>query len=388
MSAHASSTEPELTWCGNVAPARDLDGWLRTITEHYAAVAQADDPGNRPAGHLTPLGVWWPASVAAALASDAPLRSRVHELLAAHELRIATLNAFPFGDFHADVVKTGVYRPSWADASRVDYTLDCARAVAGFAVPGDVIPISTLPLGFEDSRRAAMLDNLRRVARELARLQDATGVRCVLALEPEPDCELERVDRAGAFLCDEVFRAQPDESTLRQHLGVCVDLCHLAVVFEDVDAAFASLRARGVEVGKIQVSSCLELRDGSALDALLAFDEPRYLHQTAADGGRLRAKDLDEVRTRRAEFAAAGLVRTHFHVPVFWDDPGALGSTREQVVRALRAVAAPAPLLEVETYTWSVLGEAWREGIDLPTAIARELRFVREVIAGRNAGCP
>lgn len=385
MSARASSTEPELTWCGNVAPARDLDGWLRAITEHYAAVARADRPGSRSASHPTPLGVWWPASVAAALARDARPRSRARELLAAHGLRIATLNAFPFGDFHADVVKTAVYRPSWAEASRVDYTIDCARAVAGFARPGDVIPISTLPLGFLDPRRAAMVDNLRRVARELGRLRDETGVRCVLALEPEPDCELERVDRTGAFLCDDVFRAQPDEATLRQHLGVCVDLCHLAVVFEDAGEAFASLRARGVEVGKIQVSSCLELRDGSVLDALLAFDEPRYLHQTAGDGGRLRAKDLDEVRTRRAEFATAGLVRTHFHVPVFWDDPGALGSTRDHVVRALRGLAGPLPLLEVETYTWSVLGDAWREGIDLPMAIARELRFVREVIAGRNA---
>ena len=47
-------------------------------------------------------------------------------------------------------------------------------------------------------------------------------------------------------------------------------------------------------------------------------------------------------------------------MPLFWDAPGALGSTRSEVERVLRALAAspePLPLLEVETYTWSVLGD-------------------------------
>jgi hypothetical protein len=151
------------------------------------------------------------------------------------------------------------------------------------------------------------------------------------------------------------------ERVLRRHLGVCVDLCHLAVVGEDPLRALADLRTRGIAVPKIQVSACLELRDASALDRLLAFAEPRYLHQTAARSG-ARALDLPDVARRRAEFARpdAGVVRSHYHVPLFWDDAGPLGSTQREVARVLRALAAgpdPLPLLEVETYTWSVLGD-------------------------------
>ena len=91
---------------------------------------------------------------------------------------------------------------------------------------------------------------------------------------------------------------------------VCVDLCHLAVVGEDAVAAVAGLRQRGIAMPKIQVSSGLELRDPvGSLDALLVFDEARYLHQTCGDGGQ-RALDLDEVGRRRPEFEAAGRLRT------------------------------------------------------------------------------
>jgi hypothetical protein len=167
------------------------------------------------------------------------------------------------------------------------------------------------------------------------------------------------------------------EHVLRRHLGICVDLCHLAVVGEDPLAALADLRARGIAVPKIQVSSCLEVRAPDGLDRLLAFDEPRYLHQTAAENG-LRALDLREVAARRSEFAAAGRVRSHYHVPLYWDEPGSFGSTRgevERVLRGLAASAAPMPLLEVETYTWGVLGD-FAGAEPLADRIAKELAWV------------
>jgi hypothetical protein len=137
----------------------------------------------------------------------------------------------------------------------------------------------------------------------------------------------------------------------------------------------------------------LELRDpAAALDRLLAFDEPRYLHQTAGGGG-LRALDLSEVRARRAEFAAAPRLRTHFHVPLFWDQPGALGSTRAEVERVLAHLAhhaqaaADSPLLEVETYTWSVLDGAEFGADDLVAGLCAELAFARARLAPRPGAC-
>ena len=123
------------------------------------------------------------------------------------------------------------------------------------------------------------------------------------------------------------------------------------------------------------MSSCLELRDPRSLDLLLAFDEPRYLHQSVSNSG-LRALDLPEVRARAEEFAAEKCIRTHFHMPVFWDDD-VLGSTRREVERVLRALRPPYPVLEVETYTWSVLDRAMVGTRDLVHGLCEELAVAR-----------
>ncbi|MBL9076560.1 MAG: metabolite traffic protein EboE [Planctomycetes bacterium] len=373
---------PRLTYCGNVHAAGDLATHLAMLQAHAVPIAAH----RRAAGRAFGLGVWWPDTLACELAGDPAARARLTDALAAADLQPWTLNVFPFGGFHDTVVKTAVYRPDWEHEDRLAYTRTCAELAAPLLPAGSVLPLSTLPLGYRAPGEPAA--DLRRMARNLARcasafaaLEQRTGVRCVLALEPEPDCLLETCGATAAFLerwlFDEGAWTTVGEAVLRRHLGVCVDLCHLAVVGEEPLAALADLRGRGIEVPKIQVSACLELRDPVALDRLLAFAEPRYLHQTVAADGR-RALDLGEVAARRAEFAAAGRLRSHYHVPLFWDDPGPLGSTRAEVERVLRAVVqAPGelPLLEVETYTWDVLGD-FAGTAPLHERIARELDWV------------
>ncbi|MCA8950730.1 MAG: hypothetical protein KDE27_14605, partial [Planctomycetes bacterium] len=113
------------------------------------------------------------------------------------------------------------------------------------------------------------------------------------------------------------------------------------------------------------------------------------LHQTAAANG-LRALDLAEVAVRRDEFAAGGRLRSHYHVPLYWDEDGPFGSTRAEVERVLRALAKDSdlPLLEVETYTWSVLGGAGIADVDaepLATRLLRELDFAAAIVAPGGA---
>lgn len=371
-----------LTYCGNVHAAGDVDAWLAAL-ERYAAPVAAAQP--KPFG----LGAWWNARCAARLASSAAAREQVAERLSALELGLWSLNVFPFAVFHDQRVKGKVYRPHWGDPRRLRYTLDAAAAAAGLVPAGSVVPLSTLPLGFGSGDLPAMAERLRQAGAALAELEARTGVCCVLALEPEPACLIETTAQAAAFLENWVFaaaagRRAPEES-LRRHLGVCVDLCHLAVVNEEPLAALRALLAAGIAVPKIQVSSCLELRQpAAALDQLLAFDEPRYLHQTASDAG-LRAVDLAEVAARRAEFAAAARLRTHFHVPVFWDRDGPLGSTRAEVERVLQSLRPPYPVLEVETYTWSVLDRAAFGAEDLVSGLCQELAFVRRQLQRQDS---
>ncbi len=379
--------ELRLSYCGNVHPAADLPAHLRALRSHTGPVAEAA----RARGRAFGVGAWWPMALADEIARDADAARTLHAALGAIEAPLWTLNAFPFGDFHEAVVKQAVYRPDWAQEERLHYTRVCADVVAMLVEAGAVVPISTLPLGYRapgepEPDLRLMARNLARCASAFAALEERTGVCCVLALEPEPFCLLETAAGAAEFLerwlFDEGAWTTVPEAVLRRHLGVCVDLCHLFVVGEDPAAAIADLRARGIAVPKVQVSSCLEVRAAEGLDRLLAFAEPRYLHQTVAAGG-ARALDLGEVQARRAEFAAGGRIRSHYHVPVYWDEPGPFGSTRADVERTLRALAQaaePLPLLEVETYTWAVLGD-FAGGGSLADRLVRELDWVASCLA-------
>ena len=382
---------PRVTYCANVHATEDLDAWIASTRAFGGSVAGAMADAGRAFGH----GVWWSAALARSL-QDTSSRERARAAIEETGAPVWTANVFPFGDFHADRVKTAVYEPDWGGRPRLDYVVDVAEALAEFGgLPPEMsVPLSTLPLGYVDGDiRLADLDvskalhfgmYLRWAGRALGRIEERVGRRFVLCLEPEPFCLLERTDRAAAFLEEHVFLDTPDEDVLRRHLGVCIDLCHLETVGEDPIEALAGLRARGIEVPKIQVSSCLQLRAAEGLEELLAFEEPRYLHQTVASGGAARALDLDEVREDPDDFLANLPVHSHYHVPVFWDTDGPLGSTRGAVERFLVEAPAPLPLLEVETYTWSVLGDAFTAEEDLGRGVVRELEFVHDTLARRS----
>jgi sugar phosphate isomerase/epimerase len=381
-----------LTYCGNVHAATDLPDFLAALRQHAAPVAAAA----RAAGRSFGLGSFWPQPLVDRLHREPAALDSLRATMAELELPLWTLNAFPYGDFHEAVVKTSVYQPDWGSEERLLHTRRCAEVAARLSPTGAVVPISTLPLGYRPRGAAPpdwrlMARNLARCASALADLEQRSGVTCVLALEPEPDCLLETCADAADFLERWLFAegSWPTvrQAVLRRHLGLCVDLCHLAVVGEDALVALQDLADRGIAVPKIQVSACLEVREAAGLDRLLQFAEPRYLHQTVAANGP-RALDLDEVARRRAEFAAAGRLRCHYHVPLYWDEPGAFGSTRAEVQRVLAGLAARGgalPLLEVETYTWGVLGDL--VGNDpLAVRIGRELDFAAQCLAGLPPG--
>lgn len=376
------SSFPRLTYCSNVHPASGLASQLSTLRDYTHPIAQLA----RQEGRAFGLGGWWPTTLVDELSQNAAALQELRSQLGAIDVPLWTLNVFPYGNFHEEVVKTAVYSPDWGGEERLMYTRRCAEVGAALCEPGDVLPLSTLPLGYRspDDKPAdlrVMARNLARAASMLAGIEASTGVRCVLAIEPEPNCLLETVGQTADFLDqwlleEGAWTTVPDEH-LRRHLGVCVDLCHLAVLNEDPLLAMADLRERGIDVPKIQVSSCLEVRQPEGFSELLAFDEPRYLHQTVADNG-ARALDLDDVARRRSEFEGAGRVRTHYHVPLDWDQDGAFGSTQGEVRRVLEALAEspdPVPLLEVETYTWSVLGSKFGDQ-PLTARLQRELDWV------------
>lgn len=370
-------------YCTNVHPCRSLADVPLVLDRHALAVRDR-------CGFGISVGLWLPEAAVAAPGAAAT----VAEALAARGLTCHTLNAFPFGDFHGARVKERVYLPDWADPRRLDYTLACARLLGALLPAAGEGSISTLPLGFKGFDHAADFttiasDALLGCARQFAALEADTG-RCIrLALEPEPCCLLETTAETVAFFAQLFARAATlgIEPEARRHLGVCYDVCHQAVEFEDAPAAIAALVAAGIRINKVQVSCAIEVpdpADPAQREALAAYVEPRYLHQTFARDARgdvHRAVDLTADLLADAAWRARAPWRVHYHVPVDAEHLGPLRTTRGELIRAMAAIGGLdyAPHVEVETYTWPVLPGA--AATDIAAGIARELIATRALIA-------
>lgn len=372
------SAMPRLAYCTNVAPADDLDSLCDALGGlwNHVRLRVAAESGERDA--RLGLGLWLPAPVAHVLARDEDARTRLTAALDDSGLELVTLNAFPADAFHAPVVKTAVYRPDWFDEARATYTLDVARAAALLSPPGSDVTLSTLPVRFEacDGDELALARRrLVEAAHALALISWETGVTVRLAVEPEPCCAVETTDQALRLL------AALDD-TSREHLGVCLDLCHACVEHEDPLESLARYEAAGVRVFKIQVSAALEVpdpADPAQRSRLAAFVEPRWLHQVGRRAGDV-VKDLPDALALPSQ-AGDGPWRVHFHVPLHEAEVGGLPTTRDTVARVLEHVAtlSEPPVLELETYTWSVVPGA---ADDLALNVANEILWAKRRLAG------
>ncbi|HEY3969616.1 MAG TPA: metabolite traffic protein EboE [Planctomycetaceae bacterium] len=355
-----------LSYCTNVHPGRSLAEVDRGLDEYTA-------PLRTNYGAPLAAGLWLAAPVIAELVAGPAELPRFRDGLARRNLTCHTVNAFPYGDFHSRRVKENVYLPDWSDRRRLDYTIDCARVLAALLPDGVEGSISTVPLAFKGFTHAG--DHLDRCAAQLVetavaldRLQQETGRLVRLAIEPEPYCLVETTDEAIDFF-EKVWRQAGSDAALaatRRHLGLCYDVCHQAVEFEDIPTSIGKLVARGVRINKVHITCALELEspgsNEAGCQALAAYVEERYLHQTLArskSGAILRQIDLTADLALRppAEFREAEAWRIHFHVPVNAEHLGPLRTTRQELRQALETVAGLdyAPHLEVETYTWEVL---------------------------------
>jgi sugar phosphate isomerase/epimerase len=386
-----------LTYCTNIHPG---ETWpeVRTNLERYLLSVKDQ---LAPKGRFG-VGLRLSAVAASALAEPRTL-AEFKAFLQHNELYVFTLNGFPYGKFHGEPVKQNAYLPDWGAEERVRYSNQLADLLIEL-LPDDADlegSISTVPGAFKanaqsDDQVARITELLLRHVAHLVQLRSHTGRTIGLALEPEPCCFLETVEETIAFFRNHaasesaatrlmeltgLSREQAREA-LHRHLGVCLDLCHAAVEFEDAAGCLQQLRDANIRVHKMQLSSGLRVAnvDSRTESLLRPFDDRVYLHQVIERNanGLERYLDLADAFATLPQGGEREW-RVHCHVPVFLDDMGEFGSTQSFIRDALAAHRAN-PItdhLEAETYTWSVLPERYR-GASVDHAIARELSWLRE----------
>jgi sugar phosphate isomerase/epimerase len=394
-----AAPDVHLTYCTNIHAGESWLDLRATLLDHVVAVKRLVAPG-------CAFGVGLRVSARAAGELEHPsAREDLRRILAENGLYVFTINGFPYGSFHATRVKESVYRPDWLESPRVSYSESLARLLATLLPDGVDGSVSTVPIayvlrmnGAPDDERAA--DALVSHAAFLNTLYDTTGHTIGLALEPEPACRLETGEDAVAFFERTVFRREcvaryasrtglagaAAEESLRRHLGVCLDTCHAAVEFEDTDQSINRLQAAGIRVLKIQLSAGLSVRPATRerVAALAPFADDVYLHQVVIRDGSdtSRFVDLPDALDHGRTGDCAEW-RIHFHVPLFLAELGPFRSTQEVVAGLLdrQRARAISTHLEVETYTWDVLPQAYRS-FDIVDAIAREIGWVRARLNG------
>ena len=393
--------DSHLTYCTNIHPGESWDEIRANLGRCLPGVKRRVSPDA-----AFGVGLRLSAVAARALRDPATMDEFVR-FLQDEGLYVFTINGFPYGPFHGTRVKEGVYLPDWRDEERLEYTNLLADHLARLLRAGGLSngSISTVPGAFKPNAESPsdverIVEMLLRHAAHLVAVERATGCRIALALEPEPCCFLETIDETVRFFTGQLhspaaaarlaelagIERGAAERALREHLGVCLDLCHAAVEFEDAARCFDELERAGITVAKIQVTAGLRVPrvDDAAVAALRVFDDAVYLHQVVErrPGGLNRYSDLGLALAEGDWRDGSSEWRIHFHVPVFLEELDGFSSTQSFVREALELHRrrTRSAQLEVETYTWTVLPPQHRD-MPIEDAIARELDWVRGVLA-------
>ena len=400
MKLNQLSGNVHLTYCTNIHAGQSWQDIRASLDEYVPAIKST-------VAQSQPMGIGLRLSgEAAAVARQPEALDSFCDQLSVLGAYVFTINAFPFGPFHGVRVKEDVYLPDWRDRERVAFTANSAAVLAGILPDGIEGSISTVPGAFKPNGRsseavAAMARNLMMAVADLVDLKRRTGKHIALALEPEPCCFLETTDESIAFFEGALLKPETldmlggitgvgrseAEILLRRHLGICYDVCHGSVEYEDTVAALDRLLAAGIAIPKIQLSAAMRIpaMTKDLIDAVMRYNDGVYLHQSIVRSGDnlSRHVDLPDAVTAFGAGQADGEWRIHCHVPVFLADLGEISSTRSDLVATLAALRqrTRSSHLEVETYTWDVLPDNIRTG-SKSADIAREIAFCRQELVG------
>ena len=385
----------QIGYCTNVHAGPTLAQTQANLRRYALEVKRQVSPSN-PMG----IGLWLAAPAVEELLANEQQLTDFSGWLQTAGLVPFTFNGFPYGDFHGEVVKHRVYEPTWWNERRFNYTRQLIQAQHRLLPVGMSGTISTLPIAWSEpsptnEQLFVAAGYLSGIAQELQRLHQETGRMISICLEPEPGCYLQRGDDILRFFQDWLLLPQggtaPAEAAIRQHIRVCHDICHSAVMFEPQAEVLRKYAAAGIQVGKVQVSAAVSVRFDelspsdrlAAFEQLAGFSEPRYLHQTCVrieqDAPRFYVDLGLALASQHNQAVPSGEWRTHFHVPIYLEKFDRLLATQDDIRTCLATLRETSSCehFEVETYAWSVLPRELQVA-ELADGIAREMRWFYE----------
>ncbi|MEQ6119018.1 metabolite traffic protein EboE [Reichenbachiella sp. MALMAid0571] len=327
--------------------------------------------------------------------------------LTSENMYVFTINGFPYGGFHNQVVKDDVHTPDWTTTDRLEYTKRLFDILAQLLPENMDGGVSTSPISYRfwhkddqalENAKNTACTQLTDLIVYLSEIKTQTGKSLHLDMEPEPDGILETTQEFVDFFNNYILKKGIEsikttfncdsthaEAIIREHFQLCYDVCHFAVGYENPKEAINKVLSENIKIGRIQISAALgsgsmrsESQKTIVKQQLKKFDEPTYLHQAVVkktDGELVRFPDLG-IALDSLDNPEYAEIRTHYHVPVFTEKYEQLVSTQQDIIETLAVWSEKnfTNHLEVETYTWDVLPENMRT--DIVSCVVRELDWV------------
>ena len=376
--------------------ASPFEGWAArraALEGPVRAVKEAVSPNGSFA-----LGLRFSAAMLTELAAPAA-QGALRGVLEDGDLLAVSADGVFCGPLDDEMAKERIHQPDWRRPERLEYTLNLARLMAEIGPPGEPLSINTAPVAFGADAAGAeetAAEGLLRAAAGLERIGRLADREIALGVEPEPCCLIETTEQAIGFFEERLLRRAAlnqfalladlprgaAEQTLRARLGLCYDLRHQAVVFEDPAESLDALRGAGVSIVKLQLGAALRCPeiDGETRDALRACVEPTFPRQTVrrGDGPLTRHADLPEAlalggRTDGEEW------RIRLRPPLHLERIEPFETTQSMVAQVLAAHKS-APIcrhLELDTEIWTAPPEALRRA-PIEEIAAQEFDWARE----------
>ena len=395
-----------LTYCTNIHPEEDWNRLFNGLKHHLPGIKQHLSPENS-------FGIGLRLSnenTMSILFGNNLLKFKLW--LKENDFYIFTLNGFPYGSFHGETIKDNVHKPDWTDAARVNYTRRLFQILSHCLPKGIEGGISTSPLSYkpwfkenELGLNSAWNDatkNILEIVVELIRYNTRNQQMLHLDLEPEPDGLIENTEDIIRYFSQWLIplgvpylskllsiSSQAAETAIRNHVRICYDVCHFAIVYEDPQTVFSRLETAGIKIGKIQLSAALKAElsqnlheRGKVHKVLDSLNKVTYLHQVIEQEQDKHLTHYPDLPMALNNLYRPGIRewRLHFHIPIFWNTFEHLLSTQNELINVLEILKQRhiTDHLEVETYTWEILPKNLR--LDLSSSIQRELEWVLTVL--------
>ena len=347
----------------------------------------------------------------AALSDPALTAEALRTLLDEHGLRLDGISAVSI----SGGAKENVHEPDWRTEDRLSFMFPALNLAAEFATPDHEVGVTTNALSYRrwldvdmPGNWAALTLNVVRIVQHLVGIQDRTGITLHIDLEPEPGSVLRDtadvvkfysqwlLPRGGAMLSDrmQLTNGSAAEAILR-HVCIALDTAHAAVVWDDAAASLDAFAELGIRIGRLQVSSALEVEipsDAASQKTLSeyldAFVSPTLLQQVVARQDGEMVKRFDDLPDAVAVIgkSAGQTWRIHTHAPLLADRYGVFASTREATATWLREVAArgiDVGMIELRSANWDVVPHDDRAPVE--AMIMQEAAWVRGLLGNEES---